>query len=47
VQFYSGNFLNGSFTGRHGVKYEKHAGFCLETPALPGFAEHPDFPSRT
>jgi aldose 1-epimerase len=45
VQFYSGNFLDGSFTGRHGVKYEKHAGFCLETQHYPDSPNHPDFPS--
>ncbi len=45
VQFYSGNFLDGSFTGRHGVKYEKHAGFCLETQHFPDSPNHPNFPS--
>jgi len=45
VQFYSGNFLDGSFTGRHGVKYTKHAGFCLETQHFPDSPNHPDFPS--
>jgi aldose 1-epimerase len=45
VQFYSGNFLDGSFTGRHGIKYEKHAGFCLETQHFPDSPNHPDFPS--
>ena len=45
VQFYSGNFLDGSFTGRHGVKYTKHSGFCLETQHFPDSPNHPDFPS--
>jgi len=45
VQFYSGNFLDGSFTGRHGVKYEKRTGFCLETQHFPDSPNHPDFPS--
>ena len=45
VQFYSGNFLDGSLTGWHGVKYEKHAGFCLETQHFPDSPNHPDFPS--
>ncbi len=45
VQFYSGNFLDGSFTGRHGVKYEKHSGLCLETQHFPDSPNHPDFPS--
>ncbi|MEI9968907.1 MAG: aldose epimerase family protein [Terracidiphilus sp.] len=47
VQFYSGNFLDGSFTGRHGVKYTKHAGLCLETQHFPDSPNHPDFPTTT
>lgn len=31
VQFYSGNFLDGSQKGKGGFQYQKHAGFCLET----------------
>jgi aldose 1-epimerase len=45
VQFYSGNFLNGMFTGRHGAKYEKHTGFCLETQHFPDSPNHASFPS--
>lgn len=45
IQFYSGNFLNGSFTGRHGVKYERRTGFCLETQHFPDSPNQPDFPS--
>jgi aldose 1-epimerase len=45
VQFYSGNFLDGTFTGRHGVPYAMHAGFCLETQHYPDSPNHPDFPS--
>jgi len=45
VQFYTGNFLDGSFTGRHGVKYEKHTGFCLETQHFPDSPNQPSFPS--
>jgi aldose 1-epimerase len=45
VQFYSGNFLDGSLTGRHGIAYAKHAGFCLETQHFPDSPNHPDFPS--
>jgi aldose 1-epimerase len=45
IQFYSGNFLDGSFTGRHGVKYTKHMGFCLETQHFPDSPNHPNFPS--
>jgi aldose 1-epimerase len=45
VQFYTGNFLDGTVTGRHGVKYEKHAALCLETQHFPDSPNHPDFPS--
>lgn len=45
VQFYSGNFLDGSLTGWNGVKYEKHAAFCLETQHFPDSPNQPDFPS--
>lgn len=45
VQFYSGNFLDGSFTGRHGIKYTKHKGLCLETQHYPDSPNHPSFPS--
>ncbi len=45
VQFYSGNFLDGSVTGKGGKVYEKHYGFCLETQHFPDSPNHPDFPS--
>jgi aldose 1-epimerase len=45
VQFYSGNFLDGTFTGRHGGKYLKHGGFCLETQHFPDSPNHSNFPS--
>lgn len=45
MQFYSGNFLNGLFTGRHGKKYEMRTGFCVETQHFPDSPNHPDFPS--
>ena len=44
IQFYSGNFLDGSITGKDGVKYEKHFGFCLETQHYPDSPNQPDFP---
>ena len=31
VQFYSGNFIDGTQIGKGGFAYQKHAGFCLET----------------
>ncbi|QMV19783.1 galactose-1-epimerase [Granulicella sp. 5B5] len=45
VQFYSGNFLDGSFTGAGGAKYQKHFGFCLETQHFPDSPNHPAFPT--
>lgn len=45
VQFYSGNFLDGSFTRKEGQVYNKHYGFCLETQHFPDSPNQPDFPS--
>jgi aldose 1-epimerase len=45
VQFYAGNSLDGTFTGRHGKRYTKHMGFCLETQHYPDSPNHPKFPS--
>jgi len=44
VQFYTGNFLDGTITGKAGVAYAKHAGFCLETQHFPDSINHPNFP---
>jgi len=45
VQFYTGNFLDGSVTGKHGHVYKRRYGFCLETQHFPDSPNHPDFPS--
>jgi aldose 1-epimerase len=45
VQFYSGNFLDGSFAGTSGRVYERRAGFCLETQHFPDSPNQPHFPS--
>jgi len=45
VQFYSGNFLDGTITGKQGHVYKKRYGFCLETQHFPDSPNHPDFPS--
>jgi aldose 1-epimerase len=45
VQFYSGNFLDGSITGKEGRVYQKHWGLCLETQHYPDSPNHPEFPS--
>ena len=45
VQFYSGNFLDGSLVGKTGKKYLKRSGFCLETQHFPDSPNHANFPS--
>jgi aldose 1-epimerase len=45
VQFYTGNFLDGSITGKGGKKYDQYYGFCLETQHFPDSPNHPDFPN--
>lgn len=45
VQFYSGNFLDGTLKNRDGVPYNKHAAFCLETQHFPDSINQPTFPS--
>lgn len=44
VQFYSGNFLDGTLSGR-GRVFGKHSGFCLETQHFPDSPNKPHFPS--
>jgi len=45
VQLYTGNFLDGSLSGKRGARYHKHAGFCLETQHFPDSVNQPNFPS--
>ena len=45
VQFYTGNYLDGSLQGKGGRAYGQHAGFCLETQHYPDAVNHPQFPS--
>ena len=45
LQFYSGNFLDGSITGKAGRVYRHRYGFCLETQHFPDSPNHPNFPS--
>ena len=45
IQFYNGNFLDGSLVGKGGVAYEKYAGLCLEPQHFPDAPNHPNFPS--
>jgi aldose 1-epimerase len=45
VQLYTGNFLDGTITGKHGHVYNKHAALCLETQHFPDSPNHANFPS--
>jgi aldose 1-epimerase len=45
IQFYSGNFLDGSIKGKGGIPDEQHAALCLETQHFPDSPNHPDFPT--
>jgi aldose 1-epimerase len=45
LQFYTGNFLNGSLTGHHGKKIVKHGALCLETQHFPDSPNQPGFPN--
>ena len=45
VQFYTGNFLDGSFRGKGGSAYQKRTAFCLETQHFPDSPNHPSFPT--
>ena len=45
VQFYSGNFLDGSSAGKKGTRYQCRTGLCLETEGYPDAPNHPGFPS--
>ena len=44
IQFYSGNFLDGTLVGKNGYKYIKHAGLALETQHFPDSPNQPSFP---
>ncbi len=45
VQFYAGNFLDGTLIGKNNTKYVKRAGLCLETQHFPDSPNQPTFPS--
>lgn len=47
IQFYAGNFLDGTITGKGGVVYNKRWGMCLETQHFPDSPNKPQFPSTT
>jgi aldose 1-epimerase len=45
VQFYTGNFLDGTTAGKHGHIYNARDAFCLETQHYPDSPNQPNFPS--
>jgi aldose 1-epimerase len=45
VQFYTGNFLDGTIKGKGGKVYSHRAALCLETQHFPDSPNHPNFPS--
>ena len=45
VQFYSGNFLDGTIKGKKQVAYGQYHGFCLETQHYPDSVNQPKFPN--
>lgn len=45
IQFYTGNFLDGTVIGKSGKAYESRNAFCLETQHYPDSPNNPDFPS--
>ena len=47
LQFYSGNFLDGTLTGKGGVVYKHRTGLCLETQHYPDSPNRSTFPSVT
>ncbi|HEY0730071.1 MAG TPA: aldose epimerase family protein, partial [Pyrinomonadaceae bacterium] len=47
VQFYTGNFLDGSRPGKSGKAYPRRSGFCLETQHYPDSPNRPNFPTTT
>ena len=47
VQLYTGNFIDGTETGKDGVVLQQHYGFCLETQYYPDTPNQADFPQCT
>ena len=45
IQFYTGNFLDGSETGKSGIPHARRSGFCLEAQHFPDSPNKPQFPS--
>ncbi|MCA1577489.1 MAG: galactose mutarotase [Acidobacteria bacterium] len=47
VQFYTGNYLDGTITGKSAKPYPRRSGFCLETQHYPDSPNRPEFPTTT
>jgi len=47
LQFYTGNFLDGSIHGKGAKTYPRRSGFCMETQHFPDSPNKPNFPSTT
>ncbi len=47
IQFYTGNFLDGTLKSKDGKVYKKNHGFCLEAQHFPDSVNHPEFPTMT
>lgn len=47
IQFYTGNFLDGTVTGKKGIVYETRTGVCLESQKYPDTPNKKDWPSAT
>ena len=45
MQFYTGNFLDGTLTGKAGKPYPRRSGFCMETQHFPDSPNQPKFPT--
>jgi aldose 1-epimerase len=45
IQFYGGNFLDGTAVGKNGTAYARRTGLCLETEGFPDSPNQPAFPS--
>lgn len=45
VQIYSGNFLDGTVTGKNGIVYNQRAGICIESQKYPDTPNKPEWPS--
>ncbi len=44
LHFYTGNYLDGNFQGKAGIRYPRQSGFCLEAQEFPNAVNHPSFP---